>query len=72
MQRAGYVESLESVLKFLKRSKAKRIWVGCINDATALERCGLSKSRVGRRTVQLQDRMPPLRRVPRFAGQEAV
>ena len=34
--KGGYVESLEAVLKFLKRSNAKRILVGCINDATAL------------------------------------
>ena len=34
--KGGYVESLEAVLKFLKRSSAKRILVGCVNDATAL------------------------------------
>ncbi|HSU33895.1 MAG TPA: substrate-binding domain-containing protein [Bryobacteraceae bacterium] len=34
--KGGYVESLEAVLKFLRRASAKRILVGCINDATAL------------------------------------
>ena len=34
--KGGYVESLEAVMKFLKRSRARRILVGCVNDATAL------------------------------------
>ncbi len=34
--KGGYVEGLEAVLKFLRKSSAKRILVGCINDATAL------------------------------------
>jgi ribose transport system substrate-binding protein len=34
--KGGYTETLEAVWKYLKRSSAKRILIGCINDAVAL------------------------------------
>jgi len=34
--KGGYVETIEAVSKFLTRSRARRILVGCINDAVAL------------------------------------
>lgn len=34
--KGGYVETIEAVSKYLARSRAKRILVGCINDSVAL------------------------------------